>query len=62
MKFIEKVFKFLSQKEVYGLIIIVIVSLIIYNIGRLTISKIFVSGKNTYDVKKRKTVDRKSVV
>ncbi len=56
MEFIEKVFKFLSQKEVYGLIVIVIVSLIIYNIGRLAISKIFVSGKNTYDVKKRKTV------
>ncbi len=56
MKFIENTFKFLSKKEVYGLIVIVVISLIIYNIGRLIISKIFINGKNSYEIKKRKTV------
>lgn len=56
MEILEKIFKFVTKKEVYGLIIIVVVSLILYNLGNLVISKIFTSGKNTYEVKKRKTV------
>ena len=55
MKAIEKIFEILSKKEVYGLIIIAVVSLIIYNLGKIIISKLFTKGKNTYDVKKRKT-------
>jgi small conductance mechanosensitive channel len=55
MKILENVFDFLAQKEVYGLVVIIIVSLIVYNIGRLIISKIFISGKNSYEIKKRKT-------
>ena len=53
---LEKVFKLLSKKEVYGPIVIVIISLIVYNIGKIIIDKIFTSGKNTYEVKKRRTV------
>lgn len=56
MQLIEKVFDFITKKEVYGLIVIIIASLIFYNIGKLVISKILVSGKNSYEVKKRKTV------
>ena len=56
MELIEKVFSFFTKKEVYGLIIIIIISLILYNIGKLIISKILVNGKNAYEVKKRKTV------
>ena len=53
---LEKIFKILSRKEVYGPIVTVIISLIVYNIGKMIIDKIFTSGKNTYEVKKRKTV------
>ena len=56
MKTLNNIFKILSKKEVYGLIIIVIVSLIVYNLGKIIISKVLTSGKNTYEVKKRKTV------
>lgn len=56
MKLLNSIFSFFSKKEVYGLIIIVVLSLIIYNIGRLIISKIIISGKNNYEIKKRKTV------
>ena len=55
MDILEKIFKILSKKEVCGPIITVIVSLIVYNIGKIIIDKIFTSGKNTYEVKKRKT-------
>lgn len=56
MNLLNKIFKIVSKKEVYGLIIILVASLIIYNLGKIIISKIFTSGKNTYEVKKRKTV------
>ena len=49
-------FKILSKKEVYGLIVILVGSLVVYNLGKIIIDKIFTSGKNTYEVKKRKTV------
>ncbi|MBE6160925.1 MAG: mechanosensitive ion channel family protein [Firmicutes bacterium] len=56
MKLLEKIFQIISKKEVYGLILIVVISYIIYNFGKLVISKVFTTGKNTYEVKKRKTV------
>ncbi len=56
MNFLENIWTFFAKKEVYGLILIVFISLIIYNIGRLVISKVITTGKNTYDAKKRKTV------
>ena len=56
MKLLEKVFRIMSKKEVYGLILIVVISYIVYNFGKLIISKIFTTGKNTYEVKKRRTV------
>ena len=56
MDLLSKIFKIFAKKEIYGLIIIIVVSLIVYNIGRLIIAKVLTSGKNTYEVKKRKTV------
>lgn len=56
MDLIEKVFSFFTKKEVFGTLIIIIIAMIIYSIGRLIISKILIKGKNAYDVKKRKTV------
>lgn len=56
MNILEKVFGFFAKKEVYGTIIIVVVALILYSLGKLVISKILIKGKNAYDVKKRKTV------
>lgn len=56
MDILEKVFSFFTKKEVYGTIIIFVVALILYSLGKLVISKILIKGKNAYDVKKRKTV------
>ena len=56
MKILERIFKLISKKEVYGLILIFVLSYIVYNLGKIIISKIFTTGKNTYEVKKRKTV------
>ena len=56
MDILDKIVKIITKKEAYGLIIIVVASLIVYNIGRLIISKIVVKGKNSYDIKRRKTV------
>ena len=56
MDILDKIVKIISKKEVYGLIIIVVASLIVYNLGRLIIAKIVVKGKNAYDIKRRKTV------
>ena len=55
MDVLNKIFKIISKKEVYGLIVILILSLIVYNIGKIIIDKILTSGKKTYEVKKRKT-------
>ena len=56
MNLVENIFEFFAKKEVYGTIIIVIVTLILYSLGKLIISKILVKGKNAYEIKKRKTV------
>lgn len=56
MNLVEKVFSFFAKKEVCGTIIIVVLTLLLYSVGKLLISKILIKGKNNYEVKKRKTV------
>lgn len=56
MNILDLIVKFITKKQVYGLVLIIVIALIIYNIGKLIISKIFISGKNNFEIKKRKTV------
>ena len=55
MDLLNKIFKLLTKKEVYGLIVILVISLIVYNLGKIVIDKILTSGKKSYEAKKRKT-------
>lgn len=56
MKILENMINFFFKKEVYGSILIIVIALILYNLGKLAISKTIKTSKNTYDIKKRKTV------
>ncbi len=56
MKIIKIILNFISQKEVYGLVIILLCGLIIYHLGKILINKIITSGKTPYERKKRLTI------
>ena len=52
----ESILSFLAKKEVYGLAIIILVSIIVYRLGTKLIEKIIIKGKDAYERKKRKTI------
>ena len=56
MEIVKSILSFLSRKEVYGLAIIILVSIVLYHFGKIFIEKIIVSGKNAYERKKRRTI------
>lgn len=56
MKLIESLLSFIAKKEVYGLLIIIGVALIIYNILKTIIHNINERGKNDLEKKRRKTI------
>lgn len=56
MKIAESILSFLAKKEVYGLAIIILVSIIVFRLGTKLIEKIIISGKDAYERKKRKTI------
>ncbi len=56
MKIAESILSFLARKEVYGLAIIILISIIIFRLGTKLIEKIIISGKDVYERKKRKTI------
>lgn len=47
---------FIKKKEVYGTILILIVSYIIYKIVKNIINKIVVKGKDPFEIKRKKTI------
>lgn len=50
------VLTFLGKKEVYGLAIIILISIVVYHFGKIVIQKIITSGRNEYERKRRKTI------
>ncbi len=50
------IIKFLSQKQVYGTLIIIAVTYILYKLIYSLIDKIVIKGKNELEIKKRKTI------
>lgn len=56
MEIIKAIFNFLGKKEVYGLALIIFLSIFIYKLGKYLINKIIISGKNNYERKKRLTI------
>lgn len=47
---------FIKKKEVYGTILILIISYIIYKIVKNIINKIVVKGKDPFEIKRKKTI------
>ena len=56
MEITKGVLAFLAKKQVYGLAIILFIGIIVYVCGKKLIQKIMNSGKNPYELKKRKTI------
>lgn len=52
----EKVINFLLKKEVYGLLIIIVVAIVLNKLLKKVIAKILNKGKNSAEVKKRNTL------
>lgn len=50
------ILKFLSKKEVYGTLLIIGITLIVYRIINLLLDKIVIKGKDKLDKKRRKTI------
>ena len=50
------ILKFLSKKEVYGTLLIIGITLILYKIINSTLDKIVIKGKDELDKKRRKTM------
>lgn len=50
------VLEVLSKKEIYGLAIIIFISIVLYHFGKIIINKIINSGHNAFEIKKRKTI------
>ena len=53
---IEQIIKFVTQKEVYGVLFIVALGYIVYKFSGLIFEKIINSGKTELEKKKRKTI------
>ena len=53
---IEQIIKFVTQKEVYGVVFIVALGYIVYKFSGLIFEKIINSGKTELEKKKRKTI------
>lgn len=56
MEKIGGIFSFLAKKEIYGLAIIIFVTIVVYHFGKVLIDKVINSGKSSYERKKRKTI------
>lgn len=52
----KEILTFLSHKEVYGLAIIILFSIVSSRLSNTLVEKIVISGKSTYDRKKRRTI------
>lgn len=55
-EFIENVGDFVLTKKVIGTVITIIVAIIIVRIFKNLISRVLIKGKNTFEVKRRKTI------
>ncbi len=56
MEIARGVLTFLGKKQVYGLAVILLVGIVLYALGKKLIQKILNSGKNAYEMKKRRTI------
>lgn len=56
MEIAKEILNFLSKKEVYGLAVIVLVSILVYHFGKIVIEKIIITGRDAYERKKRRTI------
>lgn len=56
MDFFEVIISFITQKEVYGLVLIVLAGYIFYHFVKALTEKIINSGKNALERKRRKTI------
>lgn len=56
MEFAKNILGFLGKKEVYGLALIILIGIVIYQLGKKLIEKVINFGKNSYEKKKRKTI------
>lgn len=56
MNFAKNILGFLGKKEVYGLALIILAGIAIYQLGKKLIEKVINYGRNTYEKKKRKTI------
>ena len=56
MKFGEKLLNFIGSSKFYGPIIIILVSILLYNIISTLLSKTTIKGKTELEKKKRKTI------
>ncbi len=56
MDYLKSILTFISKKEVYGLAIIILISLLAYYFGRRIIEKIVNYGKSEFEKKRRHTI------
>lgn len=56
MKILGNVIGFLAQRKIYGLVLIIVGSILFYNIISIILEKIIISGKTKFEIKKRKTI------
>ncbi len=56
MEMVKGVLTFLSQKQVYGLALILFIGIVSYYFGKIAIQKIINAGKSAYEKKKRNTI------
>lgn len=52
----KSILKILSTKQVYGTLIIITITLVLYKISNVLIDKINIKGKDELDIKRRKTI------
>lgn len=56
MEFLQKALEFIMTKQIFGTALVILISYIVIHISNGFISKIFVTGKSSYEIKKRKTI------
>lgn len=56
MEYLDKIYDFICKKEVYGSIITILIAITIHNVITYILIKSINHGKDSYEIKKRKTI------
>ena len=56
MEFLDKIYYFIGKKEVYGSIFTILIAIVIHNVISYILIKSINRGKDSYEIKKRKTI------